>query len=141
MTTFFGVELSKEEEFVLTKVIIDIANGQKISNADLLHELIQRVQCYNEIKIATRELQRIRTIKTYFVDGEKFLEYCTEDDFEYPIKLWEKFVIATNSLCVQGRLFEVDVNADTFTIKADSNLITLKCSDVIMCGKLNCDSK
>ena len=137
MTTFWGVELSKEEERVLTSVIIDMADGQKISNADLLHELIQRVQRYNEIKITTRELRKIRTIKAYFAEGENFLEYYTDDDFEYPVRLGDEFLIVTNDLCIQGRLYDIDVNVDTFTIKTNDNLLTFKCSDVIMCEKLN----
>lgn len=133
MTTFLGVELSEEEKFVLMGVIIDMANGQKISNADLLHELIQRAQRYNDIKIAIRNLQKIRTLKTYFLDGEKFLEYCTENDYEYPVRLGERFMIVTNDLCIQGRLYDIDVNADTFMIKTDNELLKFKCSDVIMC--------
>ena len=80
----------------------------------------------------------IRSINTHFFDGEKFIEYCTEDDFEYPVRLGDKFMIITNDLCIQGVLHDIDVDEKTFVIrKLDGELRQLKCSDVIECEKLD----
>lgn len=60
MTTFLGVPLSKEEEILLTGIIVDMANGQKISDADLLHELIKRAESHDKLDMAKRELRKLR---------------------------------------------------------------------------------
>lgn len=60
MATFLKIPLSKEEEIILTDVIVHIANGQKISDADVLHELIRMAQSHNKLEIAKRELKKLR---------------------------------------------------------------------------------
>ena len=60
MVTFLKVPLSKEEEIILISVIVQIADGQKISEEDLLHELIKRVQSHEKLETARRELRKLR---------------------------------------------------------------------------------
>lgn len=60
MTSFLNVPLSKEEELVLTSVIVKMANGQRISDEDVLHELIRMAQSHDKLEMAKRELKKLR---------------------------------------------------------------------------------
>lgn len=60
MITFLNIPLSKEEEIMLTGVIVGMADGQKISDADVLHELIRMAQSHDKIETAKRELRKLR---------------------------------------------------------------------------------
>ena len=60
MITFLNIPLSKEEEIMLTGVIVGMADGRKISDADVLHELIRMAQSHDKIEIAKRELKKLR---------------------------------------------------------------------------------
>ena len=55
-----NVPLSKEEEVFLTGVIVEMADGQKISEEDVLHNLIKKAQSYDKLEIAKRELRKLR---------------------------------------------------------------------------------
>lgn len=58
MATFLNVPLSAEEELMITSVIVKMADGRKISEADVLHELIKMAQSHDKLKIAQRELKK-----------------------------------------------------------------------------------
>lgn len=60
MTKFLEVSLSKEEEIILTSVIVKMADGQKISEEDVLHELIKMAQSHDKLEMAKRELRKLR---------------------------------------------------------------------------------
>lgn len=60
MTSFMNVPLSKEEEVFLTGIIVEMADGQKISEADVLHELIRMAQSHDKLETAKRELKKLR---------------------------------------------------------------------------------
>lgn len=60
MVTFLGIPLSKEEELFLTSVIIKMADGQKLSEADILHNLLKMAESQNKLDIAKRELKKLR---------------------------------------------------------------------------------
>lgn len=60
MITFMGVSLSKEEEVFLTSVIIEMADGQKISEEDILHKLIDMAQSHDKLEMTRRELRKLR---------------------------------------------------------------------------------
>lgn len=60
MATLFDVPLSEEDEIIITDIVIDMANGAKISEADILHELIKRAESYTKLEITTRELRKLK---------------------------------------------------------------------------------
>ena len=60
MRTFLNIPLSKEEEVFLTSVIIDLAEGQKLSEEDIFHELIKRAQSHDKLEMTKRELRKLR---------------------------------------------------------------------------------
>lgn len=60
MTTFMNVPLSEEEQVFLTGIIVEMADGQKISEADVLHELIKMAQSHDKLEMTKRELRKLR---------------------------------------------------------------------------------
>lgn len=60
MSTFMGVQLSKEEEIFITSVIVEMASGEKISDEDIFHNLIKKAESQNKIDVAKRELRKLR---------------------------------------------------------------------------------
>ena len=60
MATFLGVELSKEEEILLTGVIIELADCQKLSDEDILHALFKMAESSRKLDISKRELRKLR---------------------------------------------------------------------------------
>lgn len=44
MATFLGVPLSKEEEIIVTDIIVDMADGKKITESDVLHHILSMVK-------------------------------------------------------------------------------------------------
>ena len=78
------------------------------------------------------DIDYIRFIDTHFVDGEKFLDYCTESDFVETVYIGDRLTVFTENLHIQGVLFDVDTETDTFEIVHGNDKTTLiKCSDVI----------
>lgn len=55
MSKFMDVPLTKEEEVILTSLIVDLAEENNTTNADILHELIRRANYYGTVE----ELKRI----------------------------------------------------------------------------------
>ena len=60
MSTFMGVQLSKEEEIFITNVIVEMTSGENISDEDILHNLIEKAESQNKIDVAKRELLKLR---------------------------------------------------------------------------------
>lgn len=60
MATFLGVKLSKEEEILLTGVIIELADGRKLSDEDILHALFKKAESSRKLDISKRELRKLR---------------------------------------------------------------------------------
>lgn len=60
MSTFMGVQLSKEEEIFITNVIVEMTSGENISDEDILHNLIEKAESQNKIDVAKRELRKLR---------------------------------------------------------------------------------
>lgn len=60
MITFLDIPLSKEEEQLLTGIIVRMANGQKITESDVLHEILFMANSHNKIESAQRELRKLR---------------------------------------------------------------------------------
>lgn len=60
MSTFMGVQLSKEEELFLTSIIIEMAEGEKISEEDILHNLLKKAESQNKLDVAKRELRKLK---------------------------------------------------------------------------------
>ena len=58
MVTYLNIELSEKEEKFLTSVIISMANGEKISDADILHKLIQMAESDYKLNNAKRILRK-----------------------------------------------------------------------------------
>lgn len=55
MAKFMDIPLSNEEEIILTRIIIDLSEENKVTNADILHELIKRAKYHENIE----EIKRI----------------------------------------------------------------------------------
>lgn len=82
--------------------------------------------------IGACDIDYIRFINTHFIDGEKFLDYCTESDFVETVYIGDRLTVFTENLHIQGVLFDVDAETDTFKIVHGNDKTTLiKCSDVI----------
>ena len=60
MSTFMGVQLSKEEEIFITNVIVEMTSGENISDEDILHNLIEKAESQNKIDVAKRDLRKLR---------------------------------------------------------------------------------
>lgn len=60
MITYLGVELSKEEEILLTGVIIELSDGRKLSDEDILHALFKKAESSSKLDIAKRKLRQLR---------------------------------------------------------------------------------
>lgn len=60
MITFLGVELSKEEEILLTGVIIELSDGRKLSDEDILHALFKKAESSSKLDIAKGKLRQLR---------------------------------------------------------------------------------
>lgn len=56
--TFLDIPLTREEELFLTSVVIELADGQKLSDADILHRLIEKAEGDNVLTILKRELRK-----------------------------------------------------------------------------------
>lgn len=55
LTKFMEIPLTNEEEVILTRIIVDLSEEDKVTDEDILHELIERAKCYESIE----EIKRI----------------------------------------------------------------------------------
>lgn len=54
----------------------------------------------------------IHFIETIDIDGEKFISYCSESDFEYSIRIGQKCkVILISKSTFSGTVFEINENS------------------------------
>lgn len=61
MTTFLGIELSKEEELFLTSVIVKLVcddEAKKITDDELFHRILEMATCSDRAEVLLRELRK-----------------------------------------------------------------------------------
>lgn len=62
---------------------------------------------------------------------ESFINYCSDNDFNYTIYIGQKCKVLRNEKCFIGTLYEVDSNKNTFSIKQNNGeIIEINCADV-----------
>lgn len=54
MAKFMDIPLTNEEEIILTSIIVDLSEEDKVTNADILHELIKRAKYYETVEVIKR---------------------------------------------------------------------------------------
>lgn len=54
MAKFMDIPLTNEEEIILTSIIVDLSEEDKVTNADILHELIKRAKYYETVETIKR---------------------------------------------------------------------------------------
>lgn len=52
----------------------------------------------------------VRSVDTFFINGESFINYCSDSDFNYTIYIGQKCKVLRNGKCFIGTLYEVDSN-------------------------------
>lgn len=73
----------------------------------------------------------VRSVDTFFINGESFINYCSDNDFNYTIYIGQKCKVLRNGKCFIGTLYEVDSNKNTFSIKQNNGeIIEINCADV-----------
>lgn len=55
---FLNVDISKQEEIIVTSVIVELANGNRITNEDVLHKLILNTDKIADLESQIRKLKR-----------------------------------------------------------------------------------
>ena len=74
----------------------------------------------------------VRSVDTFFINGESFINYCSDSDFNYTIYIGQKCKVLRNGKCFIGTLYEVDSNKNTFSIKQNNGeIIEINCADVV----------
>ena len=46
----------------------------------------------------------VRSVDTFFIDGESFISYCSDSDFDYAIYIGQKCKVLRNEKCFIGTL-------------------------------------
>ena len=73
----------------------------------------------------------VRSVNTFFINGESFINYCSDNDFNYTIYIGQKCKVLINEKFFLGTLYEVDSNKNTFSIKQNNEeIIEINCADV-----------
>ena len=73
----------------------------------------------------------VRSIDTFCVNGESFINYCSNSDFNYTIYIGQPCKVLKNGKCFMGTLYEVNSNKKTFSIKQNNKeIIEINCVDV-----------
>lgn len=73
----------------------------------------------------------VRSVDTFFIDGESFISYCSDSDFDYAIYIGQKCKVLRNEKCFIGTLYKVNSNKNTFSIKQNNGeIIEINCADV-----------
>lgn len=73
----------------------------------------------------------VRSVDTFFINGESFINYCSDSDFNYTIYIGQKCKVLRNGNCFIGTLYEVDSTKNTFSIKQNNGeIIEINCVDV-----------
>lgn len=55
---FLNVDISKQEEIIVTSVIVELANGNRVTNEDVLHKLILNTDKIADLASQIRKLKR-----------------------------------------------------------------------------------
>lgn len=72
-----------------------------------------------------------KSVDTFFINGESFINYCSDSDFNYTIYIGQKCKVLRNGKCFIGTLYEVDSKKNTFSIKQNNGeIIEINCADV-----------
>lgn len=82
--TFLGMNLNETEEKLITSVIVDIANGEPITEEMVLHRLLNMAESYNKCEQAKRTIRKglhnvhqKRSCKEYdFANGTYAKGFC-----------------------------------------------------------------
>ena len=73
----------------------------------------------------------IRSIETFCVDGEKFIDYYSENDFEYTVHVGQKCKVLKNGKYFAGTLCDVNPYESTFSIKlSNEEIMEISCGDI-----------
>ena len=73
----------------------------------------------------------VRSVDTFLINGESFINYWSDSDFTYTIYIGQKCKVLRNGKCFIGTLYEVDSNKNTFSIKQNNGeIIEINCVDV-----------
>ena len=73
----------------------------------------------------------VRSVDIFIINGESFINYCSDNDFNYTIYIGQKCKVLRNEKCFIGTLYEVDSNKNTFSIKQNNGeIIEINCADV-----------
>ena len=73
----------------------------------------------------------VRSVDIFIINGDSFINYCSDNDFNYTIYIGQKCKVLRNGKCFIGTLYEVDSNKNTFSIKQNNGeIITINCVDV-----------
>ena len=73
----------------------------------------------------------VRSVDIFFTSGESFINYCSDNDFNYTIYIGQKCKVLRNGKCFIGTLYDVDSNKNTFSIKQNNGeIIEINCADV-----------
>lgn len=65
----------------------------------------------------------VRSVDIFIINGESFINYCSDNDFNYTIYIGQKCKVLRNEKCFIGTLYEVDSNKNTFSIKQNNGEI------------------
>ena len=68
----------------------------------------------------------VRSVDTFFIDGESFISYCSDSDFDYAIYIGQKCKVLRNEKCFIGTLYKVNSNKNTFSIKQNNGELSNK---------------
>lgn len=73
----------------------------------------------------------VRYAEAMYMDGERFIDYCSESDMNYTIYIGEKCKIIINEKCFIGVLYKVNEDENTFILKQkNGEIIKICCSDI-----------
>ena len=60
----------------------------------------------------------VRSVDTFFIDGESFISYCSDSDFDYAIYIGQKCKVLRNEKCFIGTLYESELKQKYILDKA-----------------------
>lgn len=72
----------------------------------------------------------VRSVDIFIINGESFINYCSDNDFNYTIYIGQKCKVLRNEKFFIGTLHEVGSNKNTFSIKQNNGeIIEINCAD------------
>lgn len=91
---------------------------------------VERLLMMNS-SIKEEQKNMIRSIETFCVDGEKFIDYYSENDFEYTVHVGQKCKVLKNGKYFAGTLCDVNPDESTFSIKlSNEEIMEISCGDI-----------